>query len=136
MPKARSARTGRGSPQAIEKRRVARLFNDLLVSTANAKLDGRSDRRRERLLAELGRGSAYGDRKLKPLDVLNHVNELLELGEPLASIKKVRKFPRPLPVGKDTIALVRRFKKAYGFPPEVYRFVGISQEALRRAKVG
>src|SRR5512146_414104 len=61
----------RGSPEAIEKRRVARVFNDVLggrLASAH-KLDGRTEKRRQRLLAELEAGKARGSRELKPLDV-------------------------------------------------------------------
>src|SRR5579862_8479460 len=75
----------RGSPEAIEKRRVARLFNDILGGQGAGahKRDGRTEKRRQRLLRELELGKARGSRELKPLDVLHRVHELLGLGEPL-----------------------------------------------------
>ena len=75
----------RGSPEAIEKRRVARLFNDILGGRGAGahKQDGRTEKRRQRLLRELEQGKVRGARELKPLDVLGRVHELLELGEPL-----------------------------------------------------
>src|SRR5688572_20536068 len=83
----------RGSPEAIEKRRVARVFNDILGGrgAAAAKLDGRTEKRRQRLLKELEVGKARGTRELKPLDILQRVQELMDLGEPLSSIRKVAK---------------------------------------------
>src|SRR5687767_10969350 len=94
----------RGSPEAIEKRRVARMFNDVLGGGgANTKLDGRTAKRRQRLLRELEENQAHGGRELKPLDVLQRVQELLELGEPLSNIKKVRKLPRPLASTSATV---------------------------------
>src|SRR5260370_22291768 len=65
----------RGSPEAIEKRRVARVFNDILGGRGAAahKLDGRTEKRRQRLLKELEAGKARGSRELKPLDVLQRV---------------------------------------------------------------
>ncbi len=131
MPK----KTNRGSPQAIEKRKVARLFNDFLGNTTAAKLDGRTEKRRQRLLRELEAGSGHGDRKLKALDVLNYVTELLSIGEPLGALKKARKPPRPLPVSPDTVALVKRLHKSYGFPRQAYRFVGIGDDVLKKAGV-
>ncbi|MEO7094506.1 MAG: hypothetical protein ABI175_14720, partial [Polyangiales bacterium] len=75
-----SVRSGnrRGSPEAIEKRKVARMFNDLLGGrgASSAKLDGRTEKRRQRLLRELEQGAARGARELKPLDVLQRVQEL------------------------------------------------------------
>src|ERR1700681_2092943 len=83
----------RGSPEAIEKRRVARVFNDILGGRGASahKLDGRTEKRRQRLLKELEAGRARGSRELKPLDVLQRVQELMDLGEPLSSIRKVTK---------------------------------------------
>src|SRR6202041_2046823 len=83
----------RGSPEAIEKRRAARQFNDVLGGRGASahKLDGRRERRRQRLLKELEVGKPRAHRDLKPLDVLQRVQELMDLGEPLSSIRKVAK---------------------------------------------
>jgi hypothetical protein len=125
----------RGSPEAIEKRRVARMFNDVLGGNAPAtKLDGRTAKRRERLLRELEENK-HGSRELKPLDVLQRVHELLVLGESLATIKKARKIPKPGASKPDTVELIRRLHQAYGFRPETYRFVGISDDVLGAAGV-
>lgn len=126
----------RGSPEAIEKRRVARMFNDVLGGGGGAqKLDGRTAKRRQRLLRELEENKAHGQRELKPLDVLQRVQELLELGEPLANIKKVRKLPRPMSAKENTVELIQRLHHAYKFRREAYRFVGISDEVLVDAGV-
>ncbi len=60
------AQNRRGSPEAIEKRRAARLFNDILGgrSAGAKKLDGRTEKRRQRLLRELEAGTARGSRQL------------------------------------------------------------------------
>src|SRR5271163_2347216 len=83
----------RGSPEAIEKRRAARQFNDVLGGRGASaqKLDGRTEKRRQRLLKELADGMARGRRDLKPLDVLQRVQELMDLGETIGSIRKVAK---------------------------------------------
>ena len=133
MPK---QKTNRGSPQAIEKRKVARLFNDLLLGGPSAKLDGRTDKRRLRLLRELEAGTGHGDKALKALDLLNHVTELLALGEPMGSLRKARKPPKALPVSEETVSLVRRLHKSYGFPRQAYRWVGIGEDTLKKARVG
>jgi hypothetical protein len=139
MAKAKTAQrplNRRGSPEAIEKRRVARMFNDVLGGGAPAaKLDGRTAKRRERLLRELEENRAHGQRELKPLDVLQRIQELLELGEPLNAIKKVRKIPKPSTANASTIELIQRLHQAYGFKPETYRFVGIADEILGAAGV-
>jgi hypothetical protein len=127
----------RGSPEAIEKRRIARVFNDLLGGRGSSaqKLDGRTERRRLRLLKELELGTGRGARELKALDVLQRVQELLELGEPLSAIKKVAKA-RKSTIGSDAIVgVVERLHRAYAFRPEVYRFVGIDESVLRDAGV-
>lgn len=127
----------RGSPEAIEKRRVARVFNDILGGRGAAahKLDGRTERRRQRLLKELEAGKARGARELKPLDVLQRVQELMDLGEPLSSIRKVTKVRKQSVAPDSIVGVVERLHRAYSFRPEVYRFVGIGEEVLREAGV-
>ncbi len=126
----------RGSPEAVEKRRVARMFNDLLgEKRTHGKLDGRTEKRRKRLLRELSSGKARGKKDLKPLDVLLRVQELLEIGEPLSAIRKVAKAKKPEVLGEDIAKVVERLHRAYGFRPEVYRFVGIADEVLATAGV-
>jgi hypothetical protein len=126
----------RGSPEAIEKRRVARMFNDVLSGGGVAtKLDGRTAKRRQRLMRELEENKAHGTRELKPLDILQRVQELLELGEPLANIKKVRKVPRAMSANASTVELIQRLHHAYKFRRETYRFVGISDDVLTEAGV-
>ncbi len=127
----------RGSPEAIEKRRVARVFNDILGGhgASSNKLDGRTEKRRQRLLKELENGKARGSRELKPLDILQRVQELLDLGEPLSSIRKVSKVRKSPLTAEAVVDVVERLHKAYGFRPEVYRFVGIGDEVLKNAGV-
>ena len=127
----------RGSPEAIEKRRVARLFNDILGGRGAGphKRDGRTEKRRQRLMRELEAGKARGARELKPLDVLQRVNELLDLGEPLSSIRKIAKVRKGAVPAEEMVDVVGRLHKAYGFRPECYRFVGVDDEVLRGAGV-
>lgn len=123
----------RGSPEAIAKRRAGRAFNDLYESPT--RLDGRTAKRRARLLAELESGKQRGSgRELKPLEVLSHVDELLELGEPLASIRKACR-PRATPSDESLVKVVSDLHRAYAFRPESYRFVGLDDAVLRRAGV-
>src|SRR5580704_7546210 len=127
----------RGSPEAIEKRRVARLFNDILGGrgSGGGRRDGRTEKRRQRLLRELESGKVRGSREMKPLDVLQRVHELMELGEPLSSIRKVAKVRRTTVPADSMVEVVTRLHKAYGFRPECYRFVGVGDEVLRSAGV-
>ncbi len=134
---ASTPRNRRGSPEAIEKRRVARVFNDILGGRGAAahKLDGRTEKRRQRLLKELEAGKARGARELKPLDILQRVQELMDLGEPLSSIRKVTKIRKSAVPPEAIVDVVERLHRAYSFRPEVYRFVGIGEEVLREAGV-
>jgi hypothetical protein len=127
----------RGSPEAIEKRRAARQFNDILGGRGASaqKLDGRTEKRRQRLLKELEDGKARGHRDLKPLDVLQRVQELMDLGEPLSSIRKVAKVRKTNLEADSILTIVQRLHEAYKFRPEAYRFVGIGDDVLRGAGV-
>ena len=78
---------------------------------------------------------AGSGRELKPLDVLDRVSELLELGEPLAALKKICR-PRQAPAaGARLVDVVRELHRAYRFRPEAYRFVGVDDAVLRAAGV-
>jgi hypothetical protein len=131
------AQNRRASPEAVEKRRAARLFNQALLGDAGGGApDGRTERRRRRLLDELARGAARGGKRaLKPIDVLSRVQELLSLGEPLASIRKACPRPRPVEATPEIVEGIRRIHRAYEFPIEAYAFVGLDAEALRRAGI-
>jgi hypothetical protein len=128
--------TRRASPEAVEKRRAARMFNQALLGDTRPARDGRTERRRKRLLKELADGVARGGkRELKPIDVLSRVQELLVLGEPLASIRKACPRPRPVEITEEIVEGLRRIHRAYTFPVEAYAFVGLAEEALREAGV-
>jgi len=120
----------------VEKRRAARAFNDVLGSAAGSRgLDGRTEKRRQRLLKELEEGASRGKSELKPIDILQRVQELLELGEALSAIRKVTKIRKTSASPEVVAELVSRLHRAYSFRPEVYRFVGIGEEVLRSAGV-
>lgn len=126
----------RGSPEAIAKRRAARAFNDLLDPTGPSRLDGRTEKRRRRLLSELESGKARGSGKpLKPVDVLTHASELLGLGETVAGIRKVCRPRAALPADARLLDALGRLHRAYGFPREAYQVLGVSDDALRRAGI-
>jgi len=127
----------RGSPDVVNKRKAARAFNELLGgASASGKLDGRTEKRRLRLLDELKEGQARASKKgLKPIEVLTRIDALLRLGESLVAIKKVCRPARPVAASAEVIAGVKRLHEAYRFPPEVYVFVGIDEATLRRAGV-
>lgn len=136
--RARTPPTRRASPEVVEKRRASRAFNEALLGggAGAAIVDGRTERRRRRLLEELSQGTARGGkRELKPIEVLSRVQELLELGEPLASIRKACPKPRPVEATPEVIEGIRRIHEAYTFPAAAYGFVGLDAEALRKAGV-
>ena len=136
-PPLQKAQNRRASPEAVEKRRAARLFNKaLLGDLGGGAPDGRTERRRRRLLDELAKGTARGGKRgLKPIDVLSRVQELLELGEPLASIRRACPRPRPVEATPEILEGIRRIHRAYDFPAEAYAFVGLDTDALREAGV-
>ncbi|HEY4120001.1 MAG TPA: hypothetical protein VGM56_19185 [Byssovorax sp.] len=136
MKSDKTAENRRGSPDVVEKRRAARAFNEALLGRAAPARDGRTERRRRRLLKELADGVAgRGKRELKPVDVLSRVRELLELGEPLAAIKKACPARRAVEPTPAVVEGIRRLHEAYKFPLEAYRFVGVGDDVLRAAGV-
>jgi hypothetical protein len=132
--------SGRSSPEAIQKRRVARRLNDLLSGravTSSDDRDGRTEKRRQRLLSELAEGTKKGAKEsLKPIEILQRVNELLEIGEPMASIRKVARVRGAAALrSENAVEVLREVHAAYGFRPETYRFLGLPHEVLVAAKL-
>jgi hypothetical protein len=123
---------GRGSAEAIEKRRVARQLNALFGAGGHAagKLDGRTEKRRQRLLKELKDGK--NGQPLKPIELITHANELLGLGETLSSIRKngIKAQRMELPDSVDKVEAVQRAQEAYQFNPEVWKLLGIDLDEL------
>lgn len=130
----KKAENRRGSPEAVEKRRVARAFNERFADAVAPALDGRTARRRTRLLAELAHGHDDG-RPFRPLDVLVRVHELLSLGCSEQAIAHAHRPPRSVRVTPDKVALLRRLHEAHGFAPASYRFVGFGPTALAKAGI-
>ena len=95
---------GRGSKEAVQKRRAARNLNTLLTggSKVSNKLDGRTEKRRQRLVGELKNGRA--GKALKPIDFAQHVHELLEMGETISSLKKQGVKQRKVELTPDVAA--------------------------------
>ncbi len=128
----------RANPDVVEKRRAARQFNDLLLA-ANGNVreaDGRTEKRRQRLLDELKRGHARTSKApLKPIEILTRVATLFELGMSAAAIRKVCKPARRVLPTTELVDGVRALHAAYGFPVEAYGFVGVDQAMLEQAGV-
>jgi len=126
MAKTRSSGTKpnrRGSPEAVEKRRTARALNTLLSARSTGSTrDLRTERRRKRLLEELAKGRR--GRPLKPIEVLQHANDLLDMGESLTAIKRAAGAKHKLPMSDDAEDVVRKTQEAYGFDPRGWDVVG------------
>ncbi len=125
---ARKFAGGRGSAEAIEKRRVARQLNSMLSGGVKrgAKLDGRTEKRRERLLEELREGRQ--GTALKPIDFVSHVNELIELGESVSSLKKLGVKSRRVEPTAELLEVVRRTQQAYKFSEDAWKMLGVGVE--------
>lgn len=138
MVRSKKAAAGRGSPEAIQKRRVARRLNDLLTrgSGQGHVRDGRTEKRRRRLLSELDKATKTGGKALKPIELLLRINALLELGEPLSTIRKVARIRPNREIASTTaVQVLREVHAAYNFRPEAYRFLGLPHDALVEAKL-
>lgn len=127
---------GRGSKEAIEKRRAARQLNAVLTGGTKPgdKLDGRTEKRRRRLIKELKEGRR--GQPLSPIDFVTHVNELLDLGETLASLRKQGVKPRKTEHTPEVMQIVQQTQEAYGFRPDAWRALGISVPGEDRSSKG
>ncbi len=116
----------RGSPEAIEKRKAARRLNTLLDGGGKgaSKLDGRTEKRRQRLITELKEGK--GGKNLKSMEVLTKVDDLVKLGENFSSLKRAGVKVRRSAATPEIIAEAERVQLAYGFAPEAWKFLGIT----------
>ncbi len=56
---------------------------------------------------------------------MDHTNELLSLGETMASLKKQGVKPRRTPLTPDVVETVERAQQAYSFNPEAWQILGI-----------
>lgn len=126
---ARARAKGRGSPEAVEKRRAARALNTIFAEGQGASrgLDGRTEKRRRRLIAELKDGRR--GKPLKPIDVLTHASELLELGETLPSLRKQGVKPIASPATVELRDAALRVQSAYGLHPDVFELIGVQLDA-------
>lgn len=134
--KSSKAKTKRGSPEAIAKRRVARALNRLFEEGGSGTaLDGRTLKRKKRLIKELKEGK--GNKPLKALEVLGHVTELLQLGETLTSVRKMKpKLPPTPPLTEESIAIYAETQKRYGFDPKAWKLLGIDLARITGEKKG
>lgn len=122
---AKKSSGGRGSKEAIEKRRAARQLNTLLTGGARDpnKIDGRTEKRRRRLIRELKEGRR--GMPLKPIDFVTHVNELMDLGETTSSLKKHGVKQRKTEQTPEITQIAAQTQEAYGFRTEAWKLLGI-----------
>ncbi|MBX3271769.1 MAG: hypothetical protein KF729_15990 [Sandaracinaceae bacterium] len=125
--------TRRGSAEAIAKRKAARMLNRLFEeSGATENLDGRTLKRKQRLIRELREGRR--GKPLKALEILAHATELLALGETLTSLRKLKpKLPATPPVNEESAAVYLETQRNYGFDPKAWKIIGVDIEALAAA---
>jgi len=116
----------RGSPEAIEKRKAARRLNTLLDGGTKgaSKLDGRTEKRRQRLIKELKDGK--GGKGLKSMEILTKVDDLMQLGETASSLKRAGVKARRANATPEIVAEAERVQSAYNFAPEAWKFIGIT----------
>jgi hypothetical protein len=129
-------KTRRGSPEAIAKRRAARSLNRIFDAGAAASaLDGRTLKRKKRLLKELQEGK--GGEALKAHEVLSHVTELLGLGENMTSIRQLKpRLPPTPPLAGDTLGIIKDTQTSYGFDPRAWKLIGVDIDAVMSGSVG
>ncbi len=121
----------RASAGAVKKRVAARNLNDLLLGKKSEVplRDGRTEKRRARLLAEVAKDG------LKPVDLLLKVQELFDLGESYASMRKVVPVRRLRSVPPGAVEAVASVMAAYALNADVYRFLGLPKAVLEAAGV-
>lgn len=122
----KAAGKGRGSPEATEKRRVARALNAIVARSGGGPigLDGRTEKRRQRLVRELKDGRR--GTPLSAIDVLTHAGELLSLGETIETLEKQGVEPRRTAPSAELRELCERVREAYDLPGEAFHFLGLS----------
>lgn len=126
---------GRGSAEAIRKRKVARHLNSIFTTGGgtDSKLDGRTEKRRRRLVQELVEGK--DGESLKPMDVVTHVNELLGIGETFGSLRKQGVKPRKFELDDARTEAVEAAQAAYKFHGDAWRMLGIELDNGGKVKV-
>jgi hypothetical protein len=127
---ARAKKTKRGSPEAIAKRRAARALNRVFDEGGSpAAMDGRTLKRKKRLIKELKEGK--GGKPLKAHEVLGHVDELLSLGETLTSIRRMKPLTPPTPpMNAKTVEIIQRTQDTYGFDPKSWKVLGVDLDKV------
>lgn len=98
-------------------------------------IDGRTLRRLRRYRQELKKGVTRGTKKLLPFDVVVRVDFLLEYGDTIEEIKKLKK-PRASDYDEEKlINLIKEMDSVCHFQPESYEFAGVRKETLEAAGI-
>jgi hypothetical protein len=119
-----SSERGRGSKQAVEKRRAARALNAVVDALGGGvELDGRTERRKRRLVKELVSGRRGAP--LKAIDFVAHASELMALGESPASLRRLGVKSRKMPLDPALLTAVERTQAAYGFDVRAWKMLGV-----------
>lgn len=130
---ARAKKSGRGSPEAVAKRRAARALNQLFDRAGASTMDGRTLKRKQRLIKELKAGKR--GQPLKAIEALQRIDELLKLGETLGSIRRLKpKVSAPPPATDETVALIAETQKLYGFDPKAWKILGVELGGEKTSK--
>lgn len=129
-------KTRRGSPEAIAKRRAARALNTIFEKgTTETAIDGRTLKRKRRLMSELAEGKR--GETLRAHEALAHITELLTLGETVGSIRKLRpRLPPAPPLTDETIGAIKATQESYEFDRRAWRLLGINIEKVMSGEGG
>ncbi|MCA9610070.1 MAG: hypothetical protein KC619_30950 [Myxococcales bacterium] len=127
---AKKAPNRRGAPDAIAKRRASRALNQLFESGGTGPgLDGRTLKRKKRLLDELKEGR--DGQPLKAVELLKHASDLLELGETLTSLRKLKpKLPSAPTLDADAASVIATAQTAYAFDERAWKLLGVNLDKL------
>lgn len=91
--------------------------------------------RRHRLVRELLEGRR--GRRLRAVDVLGHVSELLALGESVSSLRKLgpRLPPKPPTLDEEAARVICEAQSLFEFDPRAWQLLGVDLRRLeaRRA---
>lgn len=126
MARAKKTDNRRGSPEAVAKRRAARALNQLFDGLRVGRLDGRTEKRRLRLLKELKTGRRGSP--LAPTEIVSHASELLRLGETLSTIRKNGVLKPSFEPTPAAIAVAREVQQLNAYEPKAWKLLGIDLE--------
>ncbi len=124
---------GRGSPEAIAKRKVARRLNTIMSPRDTNYPDGRTENRR---LATIEKLKATNGHSPKPIEALIMVDSLLKMGMKPGAIRKagvravVKGTKQMYATLDEQVEMLKEVHAAYNFDPNAYRFVGFGHDAM------